>query len=164
MSLRSIVLHFCLIFCAGLKGQCHEIFCFRFFNESSSPKPLKITLGSFRFFSKIREDIRKSRCTTAVSIQRDRQKSWKSRGTVPLSWSGKRAQDLEILRLAVRLCNMAIHHATPVSLTNDEKSWPGKTHMEHEQGSRERRTESREQGKRSREQEQRNYYTRRRNS
>jgi hypothetical protein len=24
-----------------LKGQCHEIFCFRFFHESSSPKPLK---------------------------------------------------------------------------------------------------------------------------
>jgi hypothetical protein len=80
---------------------------------------------------------------------------------VTVSWSGKRAKDLEILGLAVRLCNMAIHFAMPVSLTNDEKSWPGKTNMEHEQ---ERRTESREQGKRSREQEQRNYYTRRRNS
>jgi hypothetical protein len=34
-----------------LKGQCDEIFCFRFFHESSSPKPLKITLGSFRIFS-----------------------------------------------------------------------------------------------------------------
>jgi hypothetical protein len=32
-----------------LKEQCHEIFCFRFFfHESSSPKPPKITLGSFR--------------------------------------------------------------------------------------------------------------------
>jgi hypothetical protein len=31
-----------------LKGKCHEIFCFRFFHESPSPKPLKITLGSFR--------------------------------------------------------------------------------------------------------------------
>jgi hypothetical protein len=27
----------------GLKRQCHEIFCFRFFHESLSPKPLKIT-------------------------------------------------------------------------------------------------------------------------
>jgi hypothetical protein len=50
-----------------LKGQCHEIFCFRFFHESPSPKQLKITLGSFRFFSKIRGDIRKSRCTTGVN-------------------------------------------------------------------------------------------------
>jgi hypothetical protein len=39
-----------------LKGQCHEIFCFRFFYESPSPKPLIITFGSFRIFSKIRED------------------------------------------------------------------------------------------------------------
>ncbi len=31
-----------------LKGQCHEIFSFRFFHESSSPKPLKITLGTFQ--------------------------------------------------------------------------------------------------------------------
>ncbi len=44
-----------------LKEQCREIFCFRFFLDSSSPKPLKITLGSFRIFSKIRGDIRKSR-------------------------------------------------------------------------------------------------------
>ncbi len=28
-----------------LKGQCQEIFCFRFFYESPSPKPLKIPLG-----------------------------------------------------------------------------------------------------------------------
>ncbi len=39
------------------KGQCHEIFCFRFFHKSSSPKPLKKTLGSFQIFSKIRGDI-----------------------------------------------------------------------------------------------------------
>jgi hypothetical protein len=38
-----------------------------FFHGSPSPKPLKITLGSFRFFSKIRGDIRKSRCTTGVN-------------------------------------------------------------------------------------------------
>ncbi len=29
--------------------------------------PLKIALGSFRFFSKIHGDIRKSRCTTGVN-------------------------------------------------------------------------------------------------
>jgi hypothetical protein len=33
-----------------LKGQCHEIFSFRFFHESSSSKPLKITLGTFQIF------------------------------------------------------------------------------------------------------------------
>jgi hypothetical protein len=50
-----------------LKEKCHEIFCFSFFHESPSPKPLKITLGSFRLFSKLRGDIRKSRCTTGVN-------------------------------------------------------------------------------------------------
>ncbi len=50
-----------------LKGQCHEIFCFRFFHESPSPKTLIITLGSFWIFSKIRRDIHKSRCTTGVN-------------------------------------------------------------------------------------------------
>ncbi len=38
-----------------------------FFHESPSPKPLIITLGSFQIFSKIRGDIRKSRCTTGVN-------------------------------------------------------------------------------------------------
>jgi hypothetical protein len=38
-----------------------------FFHESPSPKPLKIKFGSFRIFSKIRGDIRKSRCTTSVN-------------------------------------------------------------------------------------------------
>ncbi len=51
----------------SLKGQCHEIFCFRFFHDSPSPKPLIITLGSFQIFSKIRGYIRKSRCTTGVN-------------------------------------------------------------------------------------------------
>jgi hypothetical protein len=32
-------------------SRCHEMFCFRFFHESSSPKPLRITLGSFRIIS-----------------------------------------------------------------------------------------------------------------
>jgi hypothetical protein len=38
-----------------------------FFHESPSPQPLIITLGSFQIFSKIRGDIRKSRCTTGVN-------------------------------------------------------------------------------------------------
>ncbi len=44
--------------CFALKGQCHKIFCFRFFHESSFPKPLRIKLGPFLFFSKIPKDIR----------------------------------------------------------------------------------------------------------
>ena len=45
-----------------LKGQCHEIpiqLQF-FFHESVSPKPLSISLGPFRIFSKSRGDIRSS--------------------------------------------------------------------------------------------------------
>jgi hypothetical protein len=38
-----------------------------FFHESSSPKPLKITLSSFLILSKIRGDIRKSRCTIGIN-------------------------------------------------------------------------------------------------
>jgi hypothetical protein len=37
-----------------------------FFHESVSPKPMSIQLGPFRIFSKIRRDIRSSRCTTGV--------------------------------------------------------------------------------------------------
>ncbi len=48
------------LFASYRKGPLHEIFYFRFFfTNSSSPKPLKITLGSFRNFSQIRSDIRK---------------------------------------------------------------------------------------------------------
>ncbi len=46
---------------------CVTIFCFRFFHESLSLKPLKITVGSFRIFSKVHGDICKSRCTTSVN-------------------------------------------------------------------------------------------------
>jgi hypothetical protein len=50
-----------------LKGQCHEIFDFRFFHESVSPKPLRLPLGPFNIFlSKISRDICSSRCTTGV--------------------------------------------------------------------------------------------------
>ncbi len=44
-----------------------RFFASGFFHESPSPKPLKITLGSFRIFSKIREDIRKSRYNTSIN-------------------------------------------------------------------------------------------------
>jgi hypothetical protein len=47
-----------------LKGQCREIFCSRFFHDSSSPKPLKIILGSFQILLKIRGDVCKSKCNT----------------------------------------------------------------------------------------------------
>jgi hypothetical protein len=51
----------------SLKGQCHEIFASGFFDESVSPQPQSIALGLFRIFSKIRGDIRKSRCTTGIN-------------------------------------------------------------------------------------------------
>jgi hypothetical protein len=45
-----------------------RFFAQSFFHESSSPEPLKITLGSFQFFfSKILGDIGKSRCTTSIN-------------------------------------------------------------------------------------------------
>ncbi len=62
-----------------LKGQCHEIFDFRFFHESVSPDPLSnsIPLLSYNFFPKIRGDIRSSRCTTAPSVM-DTGGKWKN--------------------------------------------------------------------------------------
>jgi hypothetical protein len=50
-----------------LKGQCHEIFASGFFYESVSPQLQSIPLGPFRICSKIRGDIRKSKCTTGVN-------------------------------------------------------------------------------------------------
>ncbi len=50
----------------SLNGQCLEIFSF-FFHKSVSPQLQSIPLGPFRIFSKIREDIRKSRCTTSIN-------------------------------------------------------------------------------------------------
>ncbi len=38
-----------------------------FFMNHLPPKPLKITVESFHIFSKIREDIYKSRCTTVIN-------------------------------------------------------------------------------------------------
>jgi len=45
----------------AFKGQCQEILHCRFFHESSSTKPPKITFGSFKIFLKIRN----WRCTSA---------------------------------------------------------------------------------------------------
>ena len=42
----------------ALKGVWHEIFDFRFFYESESPRPPSIPLGPFQIFSRIRGDIR----------------------------------------------------------------------------------------------------------
>ena len=50
----------------GLKGQCHKIFCFRIFHESSSLKPLKITLGPFEIFFLFLE-IFKSWCPKSIN-------------------------------------------------------------------------------------------------
>jgi hypothetical protein len=38
-----------------------------FFQESFSHEPLKLSLGSFQMFTKISEDIRKSRFTTCIN-------------------------------------------------------------------------------------------------
>ncbi len=50
-----------------LKGTVSRDFLLQVFHESPSPKPLKMTVGSFRTFLKILGDIRKSRCTTGTN-------------------------------------------------------------------------------------------------
>jgi hypothetical protein len=49
-----------------LKGQCHQIFS-GFFHESVSPPPQSIPFRPLQIFSKIRGDIRESRCTTGIN-------------------------------------------------------------------------------------------------
>jgi hypothetical protein len=44
-----------------------RIFASGFFHKSVSPQPQSIPLGPFQIFSKIRGDIRKSRCTIGIS-------------------------------------------------------------------------------------------------
>ncbi len=44
-----------------------RFFVSRFFHESVSSQPQSIPLGPFQIFSKIRRDIRKSRCTTGIN-------------------------------------------------------------------------------------------------
>jgi hypothetical protein len=51
-----------------VKGTVSQYFLLQvFIHESTSPKPPKITLGSFQIFLKIRRDICKWRCTTGVN-------------------------------------------------------------------------------------------------
>ncbi len=51
-----------------LKGQCHEIFCLRFFSWITFPQaPVNNIRIISNFFLKIRGDICKSRCTTGVN-------------------------------------------------------------------------------------------------
>jgi hypothetical protein len=44
-----------------------RFFASGFFHESVSPQPKSILLGPFQIFSKIRGNIRKSRCTTGIN-------------------------------------------------------------------------------------------------
>ncbi len=61
----------CKFNCPGgieaFKGTVSRDFFLQVYHESSSLKPLKITLGSFQICSKICGDIRKSRCTTGIN-------------------------------------------------------------------------------------------------
>jgi hypothetical protein len=65
---------------SGLKGQCHEIFDFWFFTWISFPQaPEYIPSRPFRIFSKIRGDIRGSRCTIGVADTGGKWKKYSSR-------------------------------------------------------------------------------------
>ncbi len=44
-----------------------RFFAFGFFHESVSPQPQSIPFRPFRIFSKIRGDIRESRCATGIN-------------------------------------------------------------------------------------------------
>jgi hypothetical protein len=50
-----------------VKEQCHGIFDFKFFHESSSFRAVKILTAAFQIFTKICEDICISRCTLGVN-------------------------------------------------------------------------------------------------
>ncbi len=51
----------------SLKGQYHEIYDFRIFHVSVSPKPLSILLVPFQIFLQIRWNIHSSRCTNGIA-------------------------------------------------------------------------------------------------
>ncbi len=64
-----------------LNKQCHEIFRFRFFHESFSPKPPKITLGSFLFFCE------NSRRYSKVKVHHRYQRhGWQMVDTISCCW------------------------------------------------------------------------------
>jgi hypothetical protein len=50
-----------------LKGRVTRFFASGFFHESVSPQPKSIPFGPFQIFSKIRTEIRKSRCTAGIN-------------------------------------------------------------------------------------------------
>ncbi len=56
-----------LLMVLPIKGTVTKFFASGFFHGSPSPKTPKTTLESFQIFSKIRGDIRKSRCTTGIN-------------------------------------------------------------------------------------------------
>jgi hypothetical protein len=51
-----------------IKGQCHEIFLLLVFSWVSFPPAPEYTIRTVSNFSKLRGDIRKSRCTTGGKI------------------------------------------------------------------------------------------------
>ncbi len=67
-----------------------RFFASGFFHESVSPQPQSILLGSFRIFSKIRGDIRKSRCTTGINDTGGKQwEQYQAADTLKWTWRQK---------------------------------------------------------------------------
>jgi hypothetical protein len=56
-----------LLFSKGYRDSVTKFFASDYFHETSSPKPMKTTIGLFQIFSKISGDIRKSSYTTGVN-------------------------------------------------------------------------------------------------
>ncbi len=89
-----------IIYFTLIKGQCHESFCFRFYHESSSPNPLKITSRWYQWctwlanisvnFRKIRNGPNGTQGLRETDSRRKKNWSRKSRGTDPLSIEGNR--------------------------------------------------------------------------
>ncbi len=50
-----------------LEGQCHKIFCFRFFHESVSPQPQSIPIRPFQIFLRKLEEIFASQVATGIN-------------------------------------------------------------------------------------------------
>jgi hypothetical protein len=99
--MRISIMHF--------KGQCHEIFDFRVFRESVSLKSLR----PFRFFSKIRENIRTSRCTT---------------GAVDTVGRWKKFSTRKVLIMPVPPFNSFNHVGRPLDIM-DERSTAADAHL-----------------------------------
>ncbi len=75
-------------FCVCIvKKQCHEIVDFRFFLWISFPQAPEYTIGPFQMFSKIRGDIRSSRCTTGVLDTGGKWKKSSTRKVLIIFWN-----------------------------------------------------------------------------